>query len=224
MQSQTEPAITETEIANYLIHTPEFFERHAEVLASVQLTSPHSHRAISLQERQAEIMRARIRDLELKAAGMIRYGQTNVEITEKLHEWTCQLLTLQAPDTLPDAITQGLMETFSIPQVAMRLWGIDSQWNAPGRWPQASDAEREVAQGMVAPACGVPLDHVFKQWLTDPESVKSMAILPIGQDTGVFGALVLASDDERRFGPDMGTLFLQRVSGLTTAALQRLLP
>ncbi|MDH4052450.1 MAG: DUF484 family protein, partial [Rubrivivax sp.] len=33
--------ITEDDIANYLAQTPGFFERHAELLSSIQLTSPH---------------------------------------------------------------------------------------------------------------------------------------------------------------------------------------
>ena len=41
--------ITEDDIANYLVHTPDFFERHAALLATVQLSSPHNQRAISLQ-------------------------------------------------------------------------------------------------------------------------------------------------------------------------------
>ena len=35
------PPITEEDIANFLLSTPGFFERHAEVLASVQFSSPH---------------------------------------------------------------------------------------------------------------------------------------------------------------------------------------
>jgi Protein of unknown function, DUF484 len=38
-------SITEDDIANYLLKNPDFFERHAEVLASVQLSSPHGQRA-----------------------------------------------------------------------------------------------------------------------------------------------------------------------------------
>jgi hypothetical protein len=49
--------ITEDDIANYLANTPDFFLRHADLLAAVQITSPHSHRAVSLQERQAEMLR-----------------------------------------------------------------------------------------------------------------------------------------------------------------------
>ena len=44
--------ITEADIANYLATSPGFFERHAELLASVQLANPHGQRAVSLQERQ----------------------------------------------------------------------------------------------------------------------------------------------------------------------------
>jgi len=52
--------ITEDEIANYLIHTPGFFERQAGLLAAVQLVSPHGGRAVSLQERQMEMLRDKI--------------------------------------------------------------------------------------------------------------------------------------------------------------------
>ena len=37
--------ITESDIANYLANPPGFFERHAELLGTVQLTSPHGLRA-----------------------------------------------------------------------------------------------------------------------------------------------------------------------------------
>ena len=36
-------------IANYLSNTPDFFERHAQLLAQVQLTSPHGNLAVSLR-------------------------------------------------------------------------------------------------------------------------------------------------------------------------------
>ena len=64
--------ITEAEIARYLVNTPGFFERHAEVLAAVRLTSPHGQRAVSLQERQMEMLRDKIKGLEHKIIEMIR--------------------------------------------------------------------------------------------------------------------------------------------------------
>ncbi len=56
--------ITENDIAEYLVNTPGFFERHAEMLAAIQLTSPHGQRAVSLQERHMDMLRERIKGLE----------------------------------------------------------------------------------------------------------------------------------------------------------------
>ena len=53
--------ITEDDIAGYLANNPGFFERHAELLATVQLSNPHGTRAVSLQERQMEMLRERIK-------------------------------------------------------------------------------------------------------------------------------------------------------------------
>jgi hypothetical protein len=79
--------ITEDDIANYLANTPDFFQRHAELLASVQFTSPHSHRAVSLQERQAEMLREKIKVLEQRVMEMIRNGNENVMLSDKILRW-----------------------------------------------------------------------------------------------------------------------------------------
>ena len=83
--------ITETDIANYLANTPGFFERHAELLSTVQLTSPHGQRAVSLQERQMEMLRERIKGLEMRIVEMIRHGQENLAIADRLHRTTRRL-------------------------------------------------------------------------------------------------------------------------------------
>ena len=44
--------ITEEDIATYLANTPGFFERQAELRATIQLASPHGGRAVSRQYRQ----------------------------------------------------------------------------------------------------------------------------------------------------------------------------
>ena len=63
--------ITEDDIANFLVHTPDFFVRHAEVLAQVRISSPHGQRAVSLQERQADMLREKIRALETRLMEML---------------------------------------------------------------------------------------------------------------------------------------------------------
>ena len=64
------------------------------------------------------------------------------------------------------------------------------------------------------------------QWVAEPASVMSMALVPLRR-VGVseaFGLLVLASPDPTRYSADMGTEFLSRIGELAGAALARLLP
>ncbi len=217
--------ITEADIAQFLINTPGFFERHAELLSSVQLTSPHGQRAVSLQERQMEMLRERIKGLEQKIVEMIRNGQENVAIADRLHRYTRTiLLTTDAAD-LPARMLASLRHEFLIPQAAMRLWDLDeSQGSHEGRAfaePASADV-RSFAGSLSLPYCGVNAGFEASRWLDDGSTVASMTMVPLRHGDAVFGLLVLGSPDPTRYGAEMGTEFLMRIGEVSSAALSRL--
>src|SRR5258705_12729699 len=100
--------ITETDIANFLAASPGFFERHAELLGSIQMTSPHGQRAVSLQERQMEMLRDKIRGLETNIIEMMRFGEDNVALAAQLHRWTRTLLLTARKKELPEVLVREL--------------------------------------------------------------------------------------------------------------------
>ena len=225
--------ITEADIANYLANTPGFFERHAELLGSVQLTSPHGQRAVSLQERQMEMLRDKIRGLEGKIIEMIRYGQDNVGIADRLHRWTRALMLTQQPADLPGVLMRELMHHFMIPQAGIRVWGAAAPFAALDFARPVGDDVKLFAGSLSQPYCGVNSGFEASQWLADPASAKSMALIPLrataadgteGSALPGFGMLVLASPDATRYTADMGTEFLSRIGDIAGAALSRLLP
>jgi uncharacterized protein YigA (DUF484 family) len=220
--------ITEGDIANYLANTPGFFERHAELLGSVQLTSPHGQRAVSLQERQMEMLRDKIRGLEGKIIEMIRFGQDNVTIADKLHRWTRALMVTAQPGELPAVLVRELMHHYMIPQAGIRIWGAATAFAALPFAQAVSDDVKVFAASLSQPYCGVNSGFEAAQWLEDPASAKSMAMLPLRAElaaTGsAFGMLVLASPDPTRYTAEMGTEFLVRIGEIASAALSRVLP
>jgi len=222
----TIPPITEDDIAQFLVNTPDFFERHAELLATVQLTSPHGQRAVSLQERQAEMLRDKIRHLELKAAEMIRHGQENVQIAHRLHRWTLELLRVAEPADLPRSIAHGIETAFQVPQAALRVWGVGDTWADRPFAQGVSEDAQAFATSLVQPYCGANPGLEASRWLADPQAAASLALVPLRRQAGepAFGLLVLASHDPRRFTADMGTEFLERIGELASAALSPLLP
>jgi uncharacterized protein len=222
--------ITETDIANYLANTPGFFERHAELLGSVQLTSPHGHRAVSLQERQMEMLREKNRGLEGKIIEMIRYGQDNVGIADRLHRWTRVLMLTAQPAELPDVLVRELMHQFMIPQAGIRVWGADAAFAAHGFAQAVGEDAKLFAGSLTQPYCGVNSGFEASRWLEEPTAAKSMALIPLrsepagSEPSPAFGLLVLASPDPTRYTAEMGTEFLARIGEIAGAALARLLP
>ena len=221
----TEPVtpITEADIAQFLVHTPDFFERNADLLAGVQLTSPHGGRAVSLQERQAEMLREKIKVLELRLMEMMRHGNENMLIADKLLRWSRQLFMVARPVDLPAVLVSEMKAQFSVPQAALKLWDVAEVYAGEPFAQGASDDVKSLASSLTAPYCGVNAGFDSVQWLDDPEAAASLALIPLraGATHPAFGLLVLASPDSQRYQAGMATDFLERIAELASAALSR---
>lgn len=219
--------ITEDDIANYLANTPDFFERHAELLACVHLNSPHSKRAVSLQERQAEMLRDKIKALEHRLMDMIRHGTENSLLSDRLLKWAASLFSGSDAAAMPARITDHVREQFSVPQVTIKVWDVASVYSEAGFARGVTDDAKVFARSLTEPFCGVNTGFEAVTWLDDPAAAASIALLPL-RESGpagpqpAFGLLVLASPDAQRFNSGMGTDFLQHVADIASAALGRL--
>ena len=211
--------ITEHDIANYLAANPAFFERHAELLAAIQFPHPAGSRTISLQERQAQMLRERIKGLERRIIEMIRNGQENIGHFEKLQRWTLQ--QMQASD--PQRLHEQLRDAFLIPGTALRIFGAvgDDPWAQT-----VSEAARRHAESLAEPYCGVNEGFEAAHWVEGMEGhAASLALVPLRRSPGaVFGLLVLASPDATRYSADKGLEFLLRVGEVASVALARFAP
>ena len=219
--------ITEDDIANYLANTPDFFERHAQLLAAVQLTSPHGNRAVSLQERQAEMLREKIKALEHRIMDMVRHGNENVVIADRLHRWARNLLLVRSATALPSTIAAEIQSQFQVPQVAIKVWDVAGRYGGEAFASGVTEDAKSFASSLTQPYCGVNSGFEAVNWLDDPALVMSMALIPLREGavnsaSPAFGMLVLASPDPQRFAASMGTDFLERIAELSAAALSRL--
>ena len=219
--------ITEDDIANYLSNTPDFFERHAQVLATVQMTSPHGNRAVSLQERQAEMLREKIKALEHRIMEMVRNSSENSVTTDRLHRWSQSLLLTSRAGDLPECITGEMRGQFHVPQAVIKVWSVDDAYASAPFAQGVSEDAKSFAASLTTPFCGANMGFEATGWLPDPASAASVALLPLREGDiraagPAFGMLVLASPDSTRFESGMGTDFLERIAELASAALSRL--
>lgn len=212
-------------VARYLTDTPQFFEEHAELLSRIRLSSTLGGRTVSLQERQMEVVREKMKMLEMRLADLMRIGQENDTITQKFQEWSRSLLMARNDVDLPHLLISGLQTIFGVPQATLRLWGVSEEFSHTWFAQEVSEDSQIFSRSLTAPFCGSNQDFEAASWLENAASIRSIAMLPLraaGPSTA-FGLLVLGSPDPSRFTSDMGTDFLVKIGDTASAAVMCLL-
>ena len=212
-------------VVDFLSDNPHFFEEHSELLSRVKLTSPVAGRAVSLQERQMEVLREKIKGMELRLSELLRIAQENDGITQKFFEWTRSLLLARNDVDLPHTLVKGLETIFGVPHATLRVWGVSEDFAHTWFAADVSEDARLFCNGLTAPYCGPNQDFEAASWFEDAESVRSIAMLPLrrGDGESAFGLLVLGSPDPQRFSADMATDFLSKIGETASAAVTCLL-
>lgn len=212
-------------VVDFLSDNPHFFEEHSELLARVKLTSPVAGRAVSLQERQMEVLREKNKSLELRLADLLRIAQENDAITQKFLLWTRSLLLARNDVDLPHTLINGLETIFSVPHATLRIWGVAEEFAHTWFAAEVSEDAKLFCNSLTAPYCGPNQEFEAATWIDEAESIHSIAMLPLRDIDGgkAFGLLVLGSPDPQRFTADMATDFLSKIGETASAAMTCLL-
>lgn len=217
----SEEQASEYQVTSYLRANPQFFEHHTTLLTELYLPSPHGHGTVSLAERQQLAQRDRIRVMDVKLSQLIKHGEENDAISDKVHRLTLGLLATDELELMVSLLEHSLREDFQVPLVTLRLWATPRQVeNAalPIFNAVETDAQAWVAS-LAAPYCGNSPGFDAASWFQG-QAPASYAVMPLRSEQ-VFGLLILASEDDKRFYPDMGTLYLRRIAELVSAGLLR---
>lgn len=219
---ETTNDLQENQIEAYLRQHPQFFERHLALLSEMYLPSPYGSGTVSLAERQQLTQRDRIRVLEAKLADLLKFGEENDVISSKVHRLSLGLLASQNFEILIQLLTYNLLEDFQVPHVGIRLWATpnDSSDDIHQTFQAVDDELKGWTESLQEPYCGHKPGLDLESWFNQPGDLKSFALVALkGEKT--FGLLAMASEDEKRFYPEMGTLYLKRIGELVSAALLR---
>jgi uncharacterized protein YigA (DUF484 family) len=180
-------------VAEWLLATPGFFERYADLLSDIQLKNPHGDRAISLQERQLGVLRQQNQALNQRLSDMLRFGNQNDKTQGLMIQWLSNLLSAKSEADVRAAISTGLAKIFDIEQVELL------------------DGEHDNFCGSVAQTSDVIKAHLN-------EEMKSLAVINLAP---LKVQILLASGNAEKFTSDMGRVYLDQIGELALAALTR---
>jgi uncharacterized protein YigA (DUF484 family) len=219
--------VDEAAVASYLAATPEFFDRHAQLLAKIRLPdSRGGATTVSLLERQVEVLRERNRQLERKLKEFVDVARENDGLGARVLTMARRLIATVDRAAVIKAIEASLREDFGAGQSVLVLTqaavpaGLAESRFLRVVQPDAADLRSfETLFSSGKPRCGQLRDSQ-RDFLFGAGSVEigSVALVPLGPK-GNLGLLACGSHDSQRFNPTMSTDFLARIGELIAAAL-----
>lgn len=219
--------VDEAAVASYLSATPEFFDRHAQLLAKIRLPdSRGGATTVSLLERQVEVLRERSRQLERKLKEFVDVARENDTLGARVFAMARRLIAAGDRTAVVNAVEASLREDFDAGESVLVLTqptvpaGLAESRFLRVVAPDAPDLRSfDTLFSSGKPRCGQLRDSQ-RDFLFGKGSVGigSVALVPLGPK-GSLGLLACGSNDARRFNPTMSTDFLQRIGELIAAAL-----
>jgi len=217
------PSISADAVQAYLEQHPDFFVGRDALLE--RITVPHdSGKAVSLVERQVNILRERNVDMRHRLNKLLSSAKDNDQLFEKTKRLILSMLDAKNLDELNIAVEESFTQDFQINMSKLIVLDEPTNYLRDNTKVVAlSDAQQKVGNiinGNKA-VCGVlkpdELEFLFGGRANE---VGSAAVTPL-LNGKVIGILALGSFDDKYFRSSMGTLFLSYVGEVLARALPR---
>ncbi|SDZ86784.1 hypothetical protein SAMN05660964_00458 [Thiothrix caldifontis] len=222
---QHEQGISAAQVAAWLRQHPNFFREHEEVLDGLSIPHPHTGGAVSLLERLVQRQRDQYRELQDRQSEMLKAARDSEHVIARLHHLALELMTCDSLDDVVGTCNNMLRGDFKADNVVLRLIGHGRARDGL-HFIDPDDKSLKQLSTLFRkrqPVCGRlrPRQQMFL-FGEEGASIKSAVLIPLYEAREI-GVLALGSENEARFYPGMGTLFIGQLGGLVARALARYL-
>lgn len=213
--------VDDTLIAAYLEENPDFFDRHPDLLQ--QLSVRHQTKgAVSLVERQQQVLRQRVQHLEEEITELMVTARRNEELFRYFSELSVKLLQSQSLDEVMDSLQQTFSEQLQMPALTLKFF--DSPLELETQFTFAADTHKQLLSKRFRD------DTIYLGRLTTDEqkllfpneAIASVVLLLLGEE-GELGMLAIGNHDAGHFEPAMDTLLVKQLQILLSQILPPLL-
>ncbi|MES2491584.1 MAG: DUF484 family protein [Pseudomonadota bacterium] len=218
------PLLVDGQVVSFLKAHPDFLSRFPDLLETIEIKHS-SGSAVSLIERQVDILRAKNQRLEDRLERLLDAARENEKRSDHVHKLARTLIRAPSLAAVIAGLRQCMRDDFGVDEVFVGL--------SPTAFKRHDIDGITVieAEGKVAKAyenffrtrlteCGPISEARSKLLFAKAENMpQSAAIVPLEKEKNL-GMLALGSKDPERFQPRQGKMFLDLTAELVSAAVR----
>lgn len=200
--------LPETTIVEYLQKHPDFFTRHQNLLASLEIPQ-ESGTVVSLPERKLAALREENQKLQRQLDELITVAQENEQLNQRIRRLIVALISAPGIDEFFQTLYTTLSSEFNTDVVVVRCFEVS---HVTSERPEFVEFDAQVftlfeeVLDKNKPLCG-QLSEEQNQYLFPNHQIASAVLTPLGTPQ-LQGLLAMGSEDASRFHADMSTDFL----------------
>jgi len=214
---------TDLQLIGLLRENPDILNRHPELIALLEVAH-QSGGAVSLIERQVEVLRQQSQTQENRLRELMDVARDNERLAKISHRLAVDLLATHDVDDVISIVLDTFKTELSADFAVVKLFSEDEDLikQSDGLFVEANNEALNAFKTMLQhknTVCGKSTTEQKTYLFADKaEKVKSVAIIPLvaGANLGLIG---LGADNAQRFKSNMGTDFLSQVGELVSASL-----
>ena len=223
----SKPKLNREDVARYLRTHSDFFMHHSELIETLAI--PHeTGEAVSLVERQVELLRTKNKELDRKLQQLITVAKDNERVSRRLHTMALSIVSIKGYEATLSGIQELLHTDFPGTKVCMRLFDVMPSANTQEcDYIEAALLKSKLVQDLFSSRRrGVgfmtkrQIESVFKP-AQGKKPIRSAAAVALKKQQQQLGVLFLGSTDANRFQSGMGTLFLGNLGEILSSKLQQ---
>lgn len=224
--TESKSKLNRENVARYLRTHSDFFMHHSELIETLAI--PHeTGEAVSLVERQVELLRNKNKELDRKLHQLITVAKDNERVSRRLHILALAIVSVKGFDETLNGIQELLHTDFPGTKVNIRLFDVLPSTNVQECVRiETSLLKTKLVQDLfsnrrrgVAFLTKRQIENVFTQE-EGKKPIRSAAAVALKKHQHL-GVLFLGSTDANRFQSGMGTLFLGNLGQIIGAKLQQ---
>ncbi|MCK9383088.1 MAG: DUF484 family protein [Nevskia sp.] len=214
----------EAQVVAFLKADPLLLARHPQLLESLELAHAAGS-AVSLIERQVEVLRGKNARLESRLDRLIETARENETRAEKMMRLAHALIRSPSLAAIASGVKASMREDFEIDEVFIGLnAAVYKRHDIDGITPvEAGGAIARAYDNFIRTRlieCGpIAAERTALLFPKAEKPVLTAAIVPLEKEK-YLGLIALGSRDPERFQPRQGKLFLEMTAELVSAAIR----